>query len=328
MHQDDDEIFIPIIRDSKKKLQTLKILSNFFNHPVLFAVLIRTKVIHNLFENNRSLDSNKLELFHLQYTQSLIDLFQKLKKTKEQSYLLLADEIYINDDFIGKLKLEIDASFFRDVAYSHAKKLSLKIEQLYKGFAFENLEVFHWNEITEFSSRRANEFYREISKEQFDQLVAHHHDNVYENKFVTIEKKLLGRLNIHKFRIKFTCGLKQGNELLEIYEFVDSNDRFVFHISEKSFYFLDDENTKGIDLSKNQSVKKQIIDGLQEKNRQLTAQQESIKTQLSSEVEAVLESYAAKISEVEFLNDLQNVDEQTNILKAMLNININSNNGN
>lgn len=43
---------------------------------------------------------------------------------------------------------------------------------------------------------------------------------------------------------------------------------------------------------------------------------------MPADVEAVMESYLQKISGVEFLEDLQNVDEQTNILKAMLNIKI------
>jgi len=324
MHQEDDETFFQIIKDSKKKLQTLKILGNFFNHPVLIAVLIRTKVIHNLFENNKNLDINKLDLFHIQYTKSLIDLFQKLKKTKEQRFLLLSDEIYINDDFIAKLKLEIDTGFFSDVAYSHAKNLSLKIEELYKIFAFDEKINFRWNEIMEFSSRRVSEFYREISREKFEQINLHDDDPVYSNQFVKIERKLLGRLNIHRFRIKFACGIKSENESAEVYEFIDSNDKFIFNINEKSFYFLNDENIRGIDLSKNKSVKTQIIEDLQAKNLKLKEQQVNLKTQLPTDVEKVLQSYADKIADVEFLNDLQNVDEQTNILKAMLNININS----
>ena len=78
-----EEIYTQIIEDSAKRLRTVKTLSNFFNHKDLFAVYIRTKVIHNLFESNKNLDANKLELFHVQYTSSLIELFSKLKKSKE-----------------------------------------------------------------------------------------------------------------------------------------------------------------------------------------------------------------------------------------------------
>ena len=60
------ENFDRIIAESSKKLSTLKVLSNFFNHPDLIAISIRTQIIHNLFENNLSLDINKLELFHIQ----------------------------------------------------------------------------------------------------------------------------------------------------------------------------------------------------------------------------------------------------------------------
>ncbi|HEU4497624.1 MAG TPA: hypothetical protein VFR70_11280 [Flavobacterium sp.] len=323
MHQEDDETFSQVIKDSKKKLQTLKILADFFNHPVLIAVLIRTRVIHNLFENNRHLDVNRLDLFNVQYTNSLIELFQKLKKAKEQSYLLISDEIYINEDFIRKLKLEIDTRAFSDVAFSHARNFSLKLEELYKIFAFGQKGIFSWNEITEFSSRRASEFYREIGSEEFKQINCHGDRPVYSNQFIKVEKKLMGRLNIYKFKIKFACGIKCGNETAEVYEFIDSNDRFIFNVNGKSLYFLNADNARGIDLSKNKSVKTKIIEDLEEKNIKLKEEQINLKTRIPKDVEDVLKSYAAKISDVEFLNDLQNVDEQTNILKAMLNININ-----
>src|SRR5436190_6238359 len=106
--QVDEEIFLQTIKDSNRQLTVLRLLSNFFNHADSIAVFIRTKIIHDLFENNRSLDINKLELFHIQYTDSFVDLFQKLKKSKEQQYLMVFNEIHINDDFISQLSLSIE----------------------------------------------------------------------------------------------------------------------------------------------------------------------------------------------------------------------------
>ena len=325
---DEQETFIQIIGESKKKLQTLKILSNFFNHKVLIAALIRTKVVHNLFENNKSLDIHKLELFHIQYTNSLIDLFRKLKKSKEQLYMLIADEIYINADFIAKLKQEAESGFFKDESKNHAVVLSQKIEQLYRIFSFDEEKPFRWNEVTLFSNRRAPEYYRELSEVKFRQLTHHEDEKVYTNSLATFERKLLGKLNIQKFRIKFVCGFRFDSQIAEVYDFVDSNDRFLFLPAHKSFYLLDANNLHGIDLSANLSTKHQIIEEMTLKNAQLREKQSMIKSQLPNDVEIVLQDYVAKISDVNFINDLQNVDEQTNILRTMLNININSNNGN
>ncbi|HEX8577600.1 MAG TPA: hypothetical protein VF677_15040, partial [Flavobacterium sp.] len=181
---------------------------------------------------------------------------------------------------------------------------------------------FDWKETMSFSESIQSEYYREISIEQYERLTSVH-KNLYENKHVKFEKKLLGRLNILKFKIKFLCGLVCNNEIIEVYEFRDSNDRFIFIGNDKSFYFLTNEMAKGADLSTNNSVKGEIITQLLDRNAALELELSTIKTSLPDTVQEVLKDYLDKISSIDFIENLQNVDEQTNILKTMLNININ-----
>ncbi|AWH87005.1 hypothetical protein HYN59_11545 [Flavobacterium album] len=324
MTQEQEEIYEGILKDSSKRLRVLKTLSNFFSHKDLFAAFIRTQVIHNLFEANKDLDPNKLELFHVQYTSSLIDLFQKLKKSKEQQYLLISDEIYINEDIVRKLESETAAVDFPAEVREHSKLMAAKLQQLYSMLASGEQVPFGWGDIMLFPTKRAGEFYREIDAAHFLALTEMDARSAYRNEFASIEKKLLGRLNIANFRVKFSCGLVHGNEIVEVYDFIDSNDKFVFIASAKAFYFLDAETAQGLDLSKNLSGKNSIIMDLKAKTDALKEKQATIKTSLPANVEEVLEGYLEKISGVDFLDELQNVDEQTNILRAMLNININS----
>ncbi len=316
------DAFVQIISESTKKLITLKLLANFFNHADLIAVLIRTKIIHNLFEGNKTLDINKLDLFHIQYTNTLIDLFQKLKKSKEQNYQLICDEIYINDDFIARLKLDVADHDFVNEIRVHNVNVSQKIETLYRQLESGINSSFSWNEVMAFSAKRGSEYYREISPEKFQQLTNHAEKKVYENANVAIERKLLGKLNIHQFKVKFLCGLRCGDENAEIFDFMHSNERLVFINDRKAFYLIDSWHIEGIDLSRNLSSKNQVLEQLQLKNAALKEQLTKVRTSLPADVEDVLENYLAKISGVDFLEELQNVDEQTNILKAMLNINI------
>jgi hypothetical protein len=316
------ETFKQIIQDSQKKLSTLKILSNFFNHSDLISIAIRTNVIHNLFENNKNLDIHKLDLFHIQYTNSLIELFQKLKKSKEQKYLVISDEIYINDDFITKLKAEVNVVPFADEVREHSANMSCKVEELYRLFAEDSQKSFDWSSITQFINKRSGEFYRQLKAEEYQRLTENSEKSTYQNNFVTVEKKLLGKLNIQKFKVKLLCGLRYETEEMEVYEFVNSNDKFIFINDEKSFYLIDQSTLSGIDLSKNVSYKTETINQLASKNELLKDQLSAVKTSMPKDVEEVMDSYLEKISGVEFLDDLQNVDEQTNILKAMLNINI------
>jgi hypothetical protein len=326
MQEGQEEIYAQAINESAKKLLVLKMLSNFFNHKDLFAVYIRTKVIHNLFESNKNLDVNKLDLFHVQYTSSLIDLFQKLKKAKEQQYLLISDEIYINDDLVQKLEKEAEGRSFTEEARKHSSKMSAKLKQLYNildsGAAAGPLS---WGDIMVFSTRMGQEFYREITDgEKFLELTDTEGKKTYQTEYAVIEKKLMGKLNKLNFRVKFTCGLRYDSEYIEVFDFVDSNEQFLFINGIKSFYLLDEEMAKGLDLSKNLSNKAAIIQDLKQKNDLLRDKLSTVKTSLPNDVEDVLAGYLEKISGVDFLEELQNVDEQTNILRAMLNININS----
>ena len=321
-NNEDLDTFKQIITDSQKKLSTLKVLSNFFNHPDLIAITIRTNVIHNIFENNKNLDIHKLDLFHIQYTNSLIELFHKLKKSKEQKYLLINDEIYINDDFIKKLNEEVDRIPFANEVREHSLNMSQKMEELYKLFAEDSKKSFDWAAITQFINKRSGEYYRQLTAEEFQRLIENSEKSIYQNSFVTFEKKLLGKLNIQKFKVKLVCGLRYETEEIELYEFVNSNDKFIFINDEKSFYLVDNSVLAGIDLSKNTSYKTETINKLMSKNELLKDQLSAVKTSMPKDVETVMDTYLEKISGVEFLDDLQNVDEQTNILKAMLNIKI------
>ncbi|MHA3789380.1 hypothetical protein ACX0HA_14310 [Flavobacterium hauense] len=324
MTQEQEEIYAQIIKESSKRLVVLKTLSNFFNHKDLFAVFVRTQVIHNLFESNKNLDVNKLDLFHVQYTSSLIDLFLKLKKAKEQQYLLLSDEIYINQDLIRKLESEAVGVNFTEAARKHSKAMSEKIKLLYGMLAGGTLSAFSWGDTMAFSQSMRGEFFRQLDSEKFLQLTGVNGRNSYENEFVTIERKLLGRLNIYNFKLKFSCGFVCEDEVAEVFDFIDSNDKFIFINRSKSFYFLDEDMSKGIDMSKNTSNKTSIIIDLKIKSDSLREKQAVIKSQIAPDVEDVLSGYLEKISGVDFLDELRNVDEQTNILRAMLNININS----
>ena len=73
------ETEVKILNDSKRRIQKLKIFENFFKQPDLLSIVVRTEIIHSFFEKNKeNIDLNKLELFHLQYTDSLSDLLKKI----------------------------------------------------------------------------------------------------------------------------------------------------------------------------------------------------------------------------------------------------------
>ncbi len=69
-----------ILSNSLKVISKLQLLSTFFEEEIIFKIYIRTQVIHKMFESNPELDINKLDLFHLQFTESVLELLRKIKK--------------------------------------------------------------------------------------------------------------------------------------------------------------------------------------------------------------------------------------------------------
>ena len=313
-----------IIKDSEKRLNKLKVLTNFFDQSQVIAISVRTRVIHDMFANNKDLDINKLELFHLQFTDSLLDLLIKLKKNIEQKYLLINNEIQINNDVINSFISEIKKDDFTDRVRTHNLIMQTFMESLYNDLAFDKKvsKLTNLVEKNDLSNEVGTEFYRKIALQEYEQLNSISSNSMYEFFDFRIEKKLLGKLNIQKFKFKFLCGFQFNNQFIEIYEFIHCNEYFIFLKEKKEFLTLNLAEFKNIDFSKNNSNKKEILLQLKRKNVDLNNKAERTLKSIPSDVEIVLNNYCDKISSMEFLDDLQNIDEQTNVLRTMLNINI------
>ncbi len=316
--------FAAIIKDSEKRLNKLKILTNFFDQSQVMAISVRTRVIHDMFAANKELDINKLELFHLQYTDSLLDLLTKLKKNIEQKYLLLINEIQINTDVINSFTNEIKKDNFLDRVKTHNLIMQAFMESLYNDLAFENKvsNLTNLQEKNDLSNEMGAEFYRKIKPQEYDQLNAISSKSMYEFFDFKVERKLLGKLNIQKFKFKFLCGFQCNNQFIEIYEFIHCNEYFVFLKEKNEFLNIVLSDFPNVDFSKNNSNKKEMLLQLKRKNIELKNKAERMIKSIPQDVEIVLNDYDQKISSMQFLDDLQNIDEQTNVLRTMLNINI------
>lgn len=316
--------FEEIINNSEARLHKLKILSNFFDDGLIIGITVRTRVIHDIFASNTTLDTNKLELFHLQYTDSLIDLLTKLKKNLEQKYTIVINEIQINTDVIESFKGQIQKENFRECVQTHNLIIQGFLESLYNQLAFNNSDSKNilCQEIDELEKDKGLEYYRKLSAEDYQKLSNLSVNGYYEYQNFKIEKKLLGKINIQNFAFKFLCGFQFDNHFVEVYEFIHSEEHFIYLKEKKEFLSIKIDDFKKLDFSKNVSSKKEILLQLQQKNTELKVKSNTILKAIPNDIEQVLKDYNEKISAIEFLDDLQNIDEQTNILRTMLNINI------
>ena len=312
-----DEVAI-IMSQSRRRLTKLKLLSNFFENIDVISVYIKTDIIHKLFEENKTLDYNKLELFHLQYTDSLIELLTKIKKKKENDLLAVINEININNQYIDGFEekkvdsFETDRKFYSGVFSEHLRKL-------YKDLT-EDKFTLNWNDVLYFHKKYAVEFYRTDADETKLKL-----GNVpsYQYQDYFIERKLLGKLNIQNFKVRFVCGYRNGRDEYELFKIFQSNEHFIFNIEERRLYLIDDELSY-LDTSENESNQASVMNQLKRRNEELEETIHERKRILPEGVDNVLKDYLRNLENVDIMSKIFDVNEETNILRAMLNLNLNN----
>jgi len=312
-----------ILNDSNKTISKLQLLSTFFEEEIIYKIYLRSQVVHKLFETNPELDINKLELFHLQYTSTVIELLRKIKASNERNVSILYDEIQINKDLIEN----INDSVFSEKNYQLDKqkqslKINLSLRKLYQVLS-DNSEDYPFSKnINAFSARFSQDFYFDISTEALNELIKFNPAEVYRNNSAIIQRKLMGLLCKMDFKTEFFCGLSAGNLILEVYRFLNMDRYFLFFPAKNLFLFCDLSKITDVDWSNTLSKKTRIVQELTDKNDNLMSRANVLKTVIPDNVQALLKEYYEKISDVDFLQHIGRFDVQTNILKTMLNTNV------
>jgi hypothetical protein len=312
-----DEVEI-IMSQSKRRLTRLNLLSNFFENVDIISIYIKTDIIHRLFEENTTLDYNKLELFHLQYTDSLIELLTKIKKKKEADLVIIVNEININNQYITSFEAKIDDSFETDRKI-YGGRFSQHLKNLYNDL-IENRNSLNWNDVLYFQRKYAVEFYRTEADES---KLKPESAPFYQYQDYCIEKRLLGRLNIQDFKVRFVCGFRIGRNEYELFKIFQSEDYFIFNIEEKKLYLIDDE-LSDLNITENESNQISILNELKRRNHELEETIEENKRILPDGVESVLKDYLRNLENIDIMSKVFDVNEETNILRAMLNLNLNN----
>ena len=315
-----DEHAAEILRDSNRIISRLQLLSVYFQEEVVYKIYLRSQVIHQLFENNPELSIDKLELFHLQFTQSVVELLKKIKKNNEKNVTLIDDEIRLNQEVIERLNetLVSEDSFIAG-KQRQALKINNSLRNLYEVLSGHTTDFPFVKNVTQFSARFARDFYYTISAEQLAALIDYKPDEVYVNSFATIERKLMGVLCKYDFKTEFVYGLKSGTLIIEVYKFLETDRFFLFYPSRNLFLFCTPEETAGADFTSTSSEKAKMIQEMAYKNDKLKSHSATVRTHIPAEIVQLLEDNYTKISDINFLNNLNNFDVQANILKTMLN---------
>ncbi|CAA7194938.1 hypothetical protein [Chryseobacterium potabilaquae] len=314
----DDEA-VNIMSQSKRRLTKLKLLSNFFENVDIISIFIKTDIIHKLFEENKTLDCHKLELFHLQYTDSLIELLNKIKKKKENDLLAVINEININNQYISAFEEKKVESFETDRKL-YSGIFSEHLKSIYKDLTEDKSDV-NWNDVLYFQKKYAMEFYRADSHEDILKGGA---VPSYEYQDYQIERKLLGKLNIQNFKVRFVCGYRLERDEYELFKIFQTHEYFIFDIEGRRMYLMDNELLLQLDISENESNQLSIINQLNRRNEELEESIHEKKRTLPDGVGSVLKDYLHNLESMDIMSTIFDVNEETNILRAMLNLNLNN----
>lgn len=309
-----------IFSESKKIISKLQILSAFFEDDVIYKIYVRSQVIEKLFETNPELDINKLQLFHLQFTESVLELLRRIKKTNEKNVSLIFDEIELNKELI----IKISDAMRTEESYEFGKqkqtqKINESLDRLYQNLSDLSKDFPFGKNMQQFSGRYAKDFFHEISEDLFYELTAYDPEEVYHNGYGMIEKKLMGLECRYRFNNIFYCGLKAGPLLLEVYRLVEEEVFFIYYASRNMFLVCPFEKIAAIDPSQALSKRAKVVQELTEKNLRLEQQAVGAKTQIPEDIKKLLTEYYEKVNGMDFMDFMNDFDVQANILKTMLN---------
>lgn len=315
-----DENRVNILNESTRVISKLQLLTVFFNNDVIYKIYLRTQVIHQLFNTNPDLDIGKLEMYHLQFTVSLIDLLKKIKRNNEVNADLMLDEVQLNKELIEKM----DDTVFTEANFNidkqrQALKMGQSLRRLYEVLSNDLEDYPFAKNINLFSSRYANDFYAEISVAVLDELLRYNPAELYTDKYATIQRKLMGKLCKYDFKIEFYTGLRTGDITLEVYKFSAIDQYFFYSPSNNIFLFCDVAKIGGASHESKLAKKERVMQELADKNVHLQSSAGVVKTQLPAEVISLLEENYKKIAGVDFLQHMNSFDVQANVLKSMLN---------
>lgn len=315
-----DENRSEILETSTRIIQQLYDLTVFFEDQTIMNIYLQNQVIHKLFEDNPDMDINKLELYHIQFTMTLIELLEKIKKKNERLVGMMKSEIELNNDMMQKLRkaIALEGSFDGEKV-QQALKVSRSIYNFHKILSSQSRDYPFLENITVFGLKFYKEYFFEVDPSLQEALIGYSSSDVYRNSYGAIGRTLLTTLAANAYAIDFFAGIRIGNMLAEIYRIRNNESYFIFVPSKNLFLPVEmslfPEKDEWItELSKKEST----IKDLTKKNIELEKNIKSNLKKIDEDILELLKENLKKITDIDFLADLENVDIQANTLKAMI----------
>lgn len=304
---------IEILKNSKSKLVELDKMNNFFKILDLSSVLINTSLIISYFESNiEREDLGKLELFNLQYTDSLLELLRKVKSNKERE---IAGVTVKYNRFIYEQKRLVYNNPNLDEEFVISKKLhELEISILFENF-FNNIEYKDFNKLISFHKKYSSRYFYNIDED--DKKFIESENIKYYTRFNTkIDSELLELVANKKFKIKLSYGFNYKETSFELFTIEDSDIVFLWNINKKCFYISQSNFYSFGEMLNSVQTKIENYSG------ELQSSINEIMKDIPKEVNKLINKYNKVLEDIIYNSESYDTKEEENILKAMLDLKI------
>lgn len=151
-----------------------------------------------------------------------------------------------------------------------------------------------------------------------DSLTTYNHSDAYRNTFGAIDKKLLTSLVKKSYKVQFCFGIRINYTLMEIYKIQDEDTYFVFQPTKNNFLPCDINVFPYKEWENESSKKERSVKELMQKNLQLERDIKFNLRRIDPDITALLAENLKKVTELDFLADLENIDIQANTLRTMI----------
>lgn len=308
-----------ILDASDKIIQRLNDLIIFFEDQTIMKIYLQSQVIHKLFEENPDIDISKLELYHIQFTSTLIDLLDKIRKKNERIVNMMENEIELNSDMIAKLRQAISQEGGYEAEKSQqAKRITRSIYNLHKALSSQSSEYPYTDNINAFSLKYYKDYFFDADPQLLALLTTYDHNDAYRNTFGVINKQLLADLVKVNYKVQFCFGIRINNTLMEIYKIGNEEKYFLFQPTKNNFLPCDINVFPYKKWESESSKKERSIKELILKNIQLEKDIKFNLRHINSDIALLLDENLKRITELDFLADLENIDIQANTLRTMI----------
>ena len=306
---------IEILKNSKSKLVELEKMNDFFKILDLSSVLINTSLIISYFESNiEREDLGKLELFNLQYTDSLLELLRKVKSNKERE---IASVTIKYNRFIYEQKRMVYNNPNLDEEFVISKKLhELEISLLFENF-FNNIEYKDFNKLISFHKKYSSRYFYNIDED--DKKFIENENIKYYTRFNTkIDSELLEIVANNKFKIKLAYGFNSKDTSFELFIVENSDIVFLWNINKNTFYISQSNfYSFGEMLNSTQTKIENYYGKLQDSINEILKD-------IPKGVNKLISKYNKVLEDIIYNDKYYDIKEEENILKAMLDLKINN----